>query len=272
MSHRTLEELNEHLQDRDHAILNDLERFRLLTSRQIQRLHFHDGHQTTSAAARASTRVLTRLAGHGLIAHLERRIGGVRRGSAGFIWHLGPSGERLLRKLKGLPARRRYVEPSARFVSHTIGIAELALQLIEADRLHLLGLLSVETEPSTWRTHLSPHGATEWLKPDLYLVTAAGPFEDHWFIEYDQATEHLPVVLRQCQAYQRHFVSGRHQAAHGLFPAVLWVTTNPARADAITRAIATDKTLNPDLFHVTTTERFLGWIAAGPPVGAPTEP
>lgn len=65
-----------------------------------------------------------------LIARLGRRIGGVRAGSSGITWQLASTGERLLRRLHGETKRRRYVEPSAAFVKHTLAVAELAIQLL----------------------------------------------------------------------------------------------------------------------------------------------
>ncbi|PPG15131.1 hypothetical protein C5D36_10250 [Rathayibacter sp. AY1C6] len=94
-------QLESHLTDRDVRVLEDLERFRLLTTRQLQRLHFPakplGPHTSTSAATRGTTRVLTRLEALGAITRLARRIGGIKHGSALTIWQLGPHGGRFLR-------------------------------------------------------------------------------------------------------------------------------------------------------------------------------
>jgi len=60
----------------------------------------------------------------------------------------------------------------------------------------------------------------------------------------------LPVIVRQCQAYEAFRATGRYQAAHGLFPAVLWVTPTEARAAAIRAAVGRTAGLDPALFRV----------------------
>jgi hypothetical protein len=249
----------ETLTERDHQVIRDLESYRLLTSRQIQRLHFDHTHPTATAAIRACNRTLDRLRTAGLVRALERRIGGTRSGSAGYVWYLGPAGDRLLQRLDaqaGQPSRRNYREPSRHFVEHTLAIAELAVQTVEAERHSELEVLALQTEPASWQQSLSRHGTTQTLKPDLRLVTASADYEHHWFIEIDMATEHLPVILRQCAAYEAFRSTGRYQAAHGLFPVVLWVAPTPARAAAILRSAA-KASLEPDLFRACTPTQYL---------------
>jgi hypothetical protein len=218
------------LSERDVAILESLRAHRLLTTTHIRRLHFAYGHATVAAASGATMRVLTRLEDHTLVSRLERRIGGVRSGSSGITWQLGSTGERLLRTMHGYKKRRRYVEPSPAFTAHTLATAELAVRLQELNDRRAIELVSIETEPSCWRSFVGPHGSLEWLKPDLYAVTASGEYEDHWFLEADLATEHPPVVARKARVYQRYAatggppspprpVSGRHMGRPGHGPA-----------------------------------------------------
>lgn len=249
---RPVRVLLELVTDRDLFLIKDLEQFRLLSTRQIQRLRFTN-HSSSSSATRTTIRVLGRLERHGLITRLTRRVGGSLRGSAGTVWQLASTGERLLRFMAGDPARRRYVEPSIQFAAHTLAVADYAIHLIEADRLGMTELLELQTEPDCWREHITESGSREWVKPDLYAVTADASFETHSFIEIDLATEHLPAVLRKCAVYQRHFASGSEQTTTGVFPAVVWITTTSARADKIQAAIRSDPTLTSSLFHATTT-------------------
>lgn len=251
------------LSDRDVAVLESLSTYRLLTTTQVRRLHFTDGHATIGAASGATMRVLSRLESHGLLARLTRRIGGVRAGSSGIVWQLGSTGERLLRTMHGLPKRRRYVEPSPVFTAHTLAVAELAIRLRELASRGAIELLAVETEPSCWRSFLGPHATREWLKPDLSVVTGIGDFEDHWFVEADLATEHPPVIVRKAHVYQRYAATGAHQARHGLFPAVAWVVPDSARQRAVQAALAADPGLQPALFRVATTDEFSGLICSG---------
>jgi hypothetical protein len=244
------------LSERDVAVLESLRAYRLLTTVHIRRLHFAHGHATITAASGATMRVLTRLESHGLVVRNKRRIGGVRAGSAGITWQLGSTGERLLRTMHGEKHRRRYVEPSPAFTAHTVAVAELAITLRELDDASTVELVTLDPEPSCWRSFVGPHGTLEWLKPDLYAVTASADYEDHWFIEADLATEHPPVVVRKAKIYQRYAATGAHQARHGLFPAVVWVVPDTARRLALEGALAADKAIQPELFRVVRADGF----------------
>jgi hypothetical protein len=258
-----LDELTERLTARDLAIVADVERYRLLSSRQIQRLHFTTGHRSSVAAARACTRVLDRLRREDVLAALARRIGGVRKGSAGTVWYLGATGERLQRHLRGLPARRRFGEPSRHFVHHTLAVAELAVVAVEAERAGAFAIQRLDAEPNSWQPYLAPTGTRTVLKPDLALVARSGEFEDHWFLEADLDTEHLPVIVRQARAYAAFRASGRYEAAHGLFPRVVWVAPSQARSAAIRAALGRTSGLPGELFTTCTTADFAAVIAGG---------
>lgn len=265
------------LSDRDRAVLESLRELRLLTTALLRRLHFihqpesaeedgiegpDKGHAAEAAAAVAAMRVLGRLEARGLVARLMRRIGGVRAGSSGIIWQLGATGERLLRVIHGEPRRKRYVEPSALFVDHTLAVAEAAVRLRELDRQGAVELVAVETEPSAWRSFLAPHGARSTLKPDLFAITASGEFEDHWFIEVDRATEHPSVVMRKAQVYERYAATGAHQAEHELFPAVVWVVPDAKRQRALEAALAAERGLTAERYRVVCEADF-GALVAG---------
>jgi hypothetical protein len=265
MSPKDIAALLDRLSERDLAVLQSLRTHRLLTTAHIRRLHFTHGHATLGAASGATMRVLTRLEGHGLIARLGRRIGGVRAGSSGITWQLASTGERLLRRLHGETKRRRYVEPSSDFVQHTLLKAELAIQLHEFHDQRDIELLELQTEPQCWRSFMSPHGTLEWLRPDLYAVTASGDYEDHWFLEADRATEHPPEVVRKAKIYQRYAATGAHQARHGVFPAVAWVVPDTARQAALQAALSADKAVQPDLFRVVALEGFRALIIGDGP-------
>jgi len=259
MTRSDLDTLMDGLTERDCLILGDAEKYRLLTTRHIQRLHFDPVHPTPVASARACSRTLSRLREARVLKALDRRIGGARAGSAGFVWYVGPAGERILRAIDptGASGRRNYREPSRHFVEHTLAIAELAVQAIEAGRHGDLEVLELETEPASWQQSLSLFGILQTLKPDLRLVTARGEYEEHWFIEADLASEHLPVIVRQCAAYESFRATGRYQAPHGLFPAVLWVTPTEARAAAIQAVVGQTADLDPALFRVCTQATYL---------------
>lgn len=241
------------LTERDGRILDDLERFRALSTRLVQRLHFPAGpvglHATVPTATRLANRVLLRLEAHGFIARIKRRVGGPLRGSAATTWHLAATGERLLRARRRDPGRRRYVTPSRDFLAHTLAVAEVAAELREAELRSELDVLELVTEPSCWRPFQSPVGVAT-LKPDLFVVVANAEVEAHVFVEIDRDTEHLPAVIKKCRTYQQYRQTGIAQQASGVFPAVLWVAPDPARARKLSTAIRREADLPADLFTI----------------------
>ena len=266
MTRSDLDTLRDHLTDRDYELLRNVEKFRLLSTKHIARLHFNPIHPTPTASARACIRTLSRLRDALVLKALERRIGGARAGSVGFVWYVGPAGERILQSLDPpvISGRRNYREPSRHFVEHTLAISELAVRTIAAGRQGYLEVLKVQAEPASWQQSFSRFGTALTLKPDLRLVIASDDYEHHWFIEVDMASEHMPVIMRQCAAYEAFRAAGRYQATHGLFPVVLWVVPGSARAEAIRAAVAATTGLDPALFRVCTTGEYLG-VVAGPP-------
>lgn len=269
MTPRDVIRLRERLVDRDHEILESLRTHRIASTAQLRRLHFHRPFASTAAASRATTRVLNRLEGYGLIVRLDQRIGGARGGSNSLAWQLGATGDRYLAVLHGSDTRRRYTEPRATFLEHTLAVTELAVQLVEHSRAGRFELLDLQSEPGCWRAFLGAHGRREILKPDLYVVTAVDGYEDHWFLELDLGTEHPPVVARKALVYQRYAATGAHQAAHEVFPATVWVVLNESRRAALERALASTPGLSAEVFRVITSEAFRDTIRAGgdPPSG-----
>jgi hypothetical protein len=262
MNRRTWSDLVDELSDRDLAILATLRAHRIASTAQLRRLHFVEPFASPAAATRSTQRVLLRLEGHGLIARLTRRIGGVRKGSASIAWHLAAAGERLLARTEG-GKPRKWVEPSTAFAAHSLAVTELAVRLREAVRAGDLESASIEAEPKNWRSFLGQHGRREILKPDLTAVTVTGEFEDHWYLERDMGTEHPPVVARKALVYERYAATGEHQAAHGVLPVVLWVVPSQSRAVALERALRRTPRLTPGSHRVTTLDGFLPTVLAG---------
>ena len=257
--------IDQHLTDRDISLLEDLEQYRLLTVRQIQRLHFPvqplGQHVSAGAATRGTTRILSRLEALGMVARLERRIGGIKHGSSSTIWHLGSAGERFLRTQRGDPVRRRYSEPGLTFVNHTLAVADTAVAIRERAAAGYFDLLVLDSEPACWLTFTGAGGETLTLKPDLFAATADATTETHSFIEVDLGTEHLPAILRKCRLYQRYERTGIEQESRGLFPAVVWLVPTAKRLGAIRNAIAADRALDTGLYWVTTHEQALEQLA-----------
>src|ERR671917_1036586 len=119
----SLTALADQLSERDQAILADLERTRVLTGAQLQRLHFTPNDH--DSRARDRRRVLQRLTDLDLVSTLDRRIGGIRAGSAGHIYTLAPLGRRLqaLQRGQQLTGRLRHLRtPGAPFLNHALAI------------------------------------------------------------------------------------------------------------------------------------------------------
>lgn len=267
-SHGSPDSFLEIFSNRDFLILCDLEEFRLLSTRQIQRLRFEQ-HISISSATRTTVRVLGRLEAHELIVRLKRRVGGAVRGSAANVWQLSSTGERVLRRLRGEPGRRRYIEPSPNFAAHTLAVADFAIDVYELARRASLDVLELETEPDCWRPFTGASGSREWLKPDLFAVVADAESESHSFIETDLASEHVPKILRKCDAYMRYYRAGVEQVGRGLFPAVVWVVPSEERATQLRSAIRGHPGLLPDLFHVHVPADALRVIAPEPTTNPP---
>ena len=118
VSRKRLEKLAEGLSPRDREILCSLQKCRYLTTTQLQRLHFADA-LTNSAALRATERGLLKLKGLGLLANLNRRVGGVRAGSSSYVWALTPVAFKLLYlNTPKEEQRKRFFEPSPVFLQH----------------------------------------------------------------------------------------------------------------------------------------------------------
>lgn len=243
--------LRRSLSERDLEIVASLAECRYLSARQLQRWHFPvgDGGHTAAGADRVARRVMARHVRDGLAVRLQRRIGGVRAGSSGFVYGLGAIGQRVL-ELPG--ARRRTFEPSLAFLDHTLAVAEIVVALIEADRSRQIELLDVQTEPHCWRR--LPDSGDSRLKPDLRLTLATTDRELHWFVEVDRGTVHSPAILRKCHSYVAYFQSGREQDRTGVFPVVVWLTP-PERVAGLRDAIASDTGLPTKLFTVSALEQ-----------------
>lgn len=247
LSANAVADIRSKLPERDLAVLNSLQELRLATTTQLQRLHFHD-HASTGTARRVTRRILTRLINRNLVVRLERRIGGIKAGSAGYIYCLSPTGHRCL----GETTRKRLHEPSTHHVRHTLAITEVVTGLNETARALLLDELDIETEPTCWRTTSIDHLPT--LKPDLFVRLATSEIELSWFVEIDCNTESGNVLRRKLTAYTDYWRTGTEQRERGVFPRTLWVAPDRDRASFIAQIIETTPGLHPEMFEVTTTD------------------
>ncbi|MDM2496001.1 replication-relaxation family protein [Mycobacteroides abscessus] len=255
------------LSTRDIAIIETVAQHRMLSSRQIEILHFD--RNAPSAAGRIARDVLGRLRSMRLIGALDRHIGGTHGGSRGAVHYVDVVGDRLLRDRPGRAARRPH-EPTERFVRHTLAVADAHIELISAHRRGDLELVESSVEPASWRTHTGVGGARLTLKPDLSAETATDNDYVHaWFIEIDLGTESIPTLLRKCHDYEAYRQTGIEQDRHGSFPLVVWSITHrdPAKGEsrrqALADAIARDRRLPSALFRIVAPEQLLPLIRNG---------
>jgi Replication-relaxation len=244
-------ELAAKLTERDLAVLKQVSALRFVSGDQLARLCFV-GSIDPAVNARAARRALLRLVRLGALARLPRQVGGVRSGSAGFVYHLGLGGQRLAIERDWQPERRRRrsLVPGHLFVRHALQVAELHTQLVEGDRSRRFELLELAAEPSCWRSFDGPGGQRQTLKPDSFVRLGLGPYEDSYFIEVDRGTEGSRALERQLQLYAAYAVSGREQAERGVFPRVLWLAPDDQRAGVIADCVARQPRGARELFRV----------------------
>jgi hypothetical protein len=263
ISQRGIEELRHRLSDRDLVILNQVADLRVMSALHIEALHFTTAdHQTQLAAARACRRVLERLVRDRLLVRLERRVGGVRAGSASYVYRLGHTGQRVL-NLEG--PRRRFREPSVLFTDHTLAITQLVVDLTTTSRGGQFELLDLQSEPRCWRHAGGGHGKVT-LRPDLYAIVGTPEYEYRWFIEVDRGSEHLPTLVAKCQAYDDFYRTGTEQRAHGVFPRVCWIVPCDGRANALVERIQKTRRLTPSMFEVTTPRSSIAALSGEMPI------
>jgi len=234
-----LREIESRLTPRDLAVIERVSSLRFVSGAQLARLHFHGGADP-AADARAARRALLRLVGLDVLARLPRAVGGVRAGSAGFVYHLGMAGQRLALDRGWQPERRsrRSITPGQLFVAHALAVAELHTNLTEADRSRRVELLELVGEPACWRSYGGlPNQRPATLKPDSYARLGIGEYEDSYFFEIDRGTEGSRAIEGQLIRYLDYHRSGDEQRARGVFPRTLWLTEDQARADVIAASV-----------------------------------
>jgi hypothetical protein len=232
-----------------------------MSGAQLRELFWPQGSPETGA--RLARRGLARLAKLELLSPLDRRVGGVRAGSAGLSFALGPGGQRLLRA--GSPARRvrRPSTPGERHLAHTLAVTQLYVDLAVLERTRQAELLAFDPEPDCWRSYPGPYGARQVLKPDAYLKLGTPEYEFSWFIEQDMATEAAVTLLGKARRYLDCWRTGTLQAARGVFPRTAWVAPDKARAEIIAEALTRLPAEARKLFVVTTAAEAAALLTGG---------
>ena len=235
LTKRKLQNIAQRLGERDMEILHALERHRYMSTHHLKRLYFTNCLGEL-AALRRCNRTLAKLREYGVIACLNRRIGGVRAGSGAFVWTLTAGGAKLISMRNGCneAMRKRVYEPSTAFLTHTLAVTETIVRLHEMNAKGKLFLTDVKNEPDCWRKYSGMSGEVKTLKPDLCAVTAIGEFEDSWFFELDLNSEAPCIVIRKCLQYCAYYRTGIEQRLTGVFPSVIWIVLDEKRRLSLT--------------------------------------
>lgn len=259
--------LGAELSEPERALLLAVAKLRLASHGQLARL-IDDPNSMASQASRArmARRTLARLSDLGLLARLERRVGGMRAGSLGYCYYLGPAGQRLTAywEGRGLVRGRFRPEPGGRYVRHRLAVSELFVLAWLADRARAVELLTFDVEPDCWRRYLDVYGGQLILKPDAFVRIGVGASEeDRIFVEVDLGSESRMVLARKARAYLDYYASGVEQAAAGAFPRVLLLTSSEARRAAVAELMSRLPEPADRLFAVGLLSDGLRWLAAG---------
>lgn len=223
------------LSDPERALIRDLAELRLASHAQLAALLSSNSAASVASRARIARRVLARLTDAGILGRLERRVGGIRAGSQGYLYYLGPVGQRLVAywEGRGLTRGRFRPEPGGRYVHHRLAVSELYVGLRTWERDGELELEEFQGEPASWRHYLDGFGGQVTLKPDAFVRVGVGAYEERWFVEVDLATESRSVVARKLQSYVDYWHAGHEQETDGVFPRVLLLTLKDARREAL---------------------------------------
>lgn len=257
--------LRQRLSERDLSLLTALQRVRLLSLRQIQRLLVVDG--SPSARTRRAQLLMSRLTKLGVVVRLSRVIGGIRAGSSGYIYGLSALGQAVINATGPLGGRRRRVwESKPYFQDHMLEVSELYVQAVEQHRRGDGDLLAFDAEPAAWRHFTGPDGELVVLKPDAYVRVGMTIVERSAFVEVDLTTEGLPTIQRKNARYIEYWRSGIEEQRRGVFPKVVWLVQTEQRRERIARAIRKLSAETQALFDVgllSTGMRLLGGHVQG---------
>lgn len=241
-----VERLAVELPERDLALVETLDRFRVATASQLRRLHFTSG--TEAANARQAWRRLRALTDLRVVTVLERRIGGGRGGSTEAAFALDVAGQKLGAACGPAGGRRlrRPWTPGNQFLAHAVAVTEL--YVLTRERARGGGeVIAFDAEPQCWRRFTGSGGAAAWLKPDAFVRFGVGTYEHLSFVEVDRATASVPTVARKLRVYRRYWQTGRDQVRFGAFGRVLLLAPDTARrhdlADAVKRQPAAARPL-----------------------------
>jgi hypothetical protein len=226
-----VEQLAERLSPRDWSIISTVNRLRIASALQLERLHFHELTGRSRSVKRAD--VLKRLVIAGVLVPVPRRVGTANRGSARQRYVLDTAGQRLVqlranRESSETQVRRPRV-PGERFVAHSLAVSELYVELVERSRRGGFTVTEFQAEADAYW----PDGARGLIKPDAFVQLERGTMKHYWWYEADMATEDLSTTIRNKLLTYLDFVQRGQFGPDDVVPRVLVGVPDRKRQDGI---------------------------------------
>ncbi len=230
------------LTTREREVLLLLGCYRYLSRDQLAGFVFEKDDLAVKSVNTTSWRILGSLARRGLVAQTERLVGGPGGGSTRLGYYLTVSGVRLARSLDPDLPPRRPAHGGTFLLQHALMTADVALAFRRAARAHPRHeLLDWECD---WQA--AAHLGRSPVVPDARLIYASADHEVDALVEIDLGTEGTRFFARKILRYLDLFRSGEWQKRLPLWPVVLTVTRDDARATALQRCTESVLQSQPD--------------------------
>lgn len=227
-----LAEMRSSLTDTERAILRDVWSMRLGLATDLEQLQ----QLRRPLSTRQFRRTLESLQARRVLFRLSRTVGGTRAGSSGYVYGVGTLGQRLMAASDAEPVKRAWT-PRPSWLTHALAVSRLYVHLRQLEAEGGLTLAVFAAEPGSWRIFTGPEGGQTTLKPDAYVRTETSEYIDTCFIEVDMSTESPATLTRKLDVYRRYWMSGQEQERHGVFPQVLWLVPDDARAAVVASVV-----------------------------------
>ena len=242
------------------AVLGDVRTMRVAAALDLQTLHGLRGE----LRVRPFRRLLKGMADNGVLARLDgRTVGGRRAGSSGYVYVVGPAGQRLLAAEESLPVRRIWT-PRPSWLAHALQVSHLYVMVREWESRYPVVCTAFVAEPGCWRPFPSVSGCAV-LKPDAFIEVRHGEYVDSNFIEVDCGTESTATLRGKLDAYRRYWLGGIEQGRHGVFPRVVWLAPTAKRLDVLADVISQQPDGVSALHRVALYSDALGALTEEPP-------
>jgi hypothetical protein len=226
-----VEQLAERLSTRDSMILLTLNRIRIATGAQLERLHFYELSGRSRSVKRGQ--VLKRLTDTAVVTSVERLIGAAKGGSEQQRYLLDTAGYQLVRlhfnRESPKTRVRRPRVPGDRYIAHAVAITELYVDLVEGARLGRFALGEFQVEADAYW----PDGLGSLLKMDAFVRLERGETADYWWYEADMATEDLMTTIREKLLKYLDFVQRGQLGPDGVIPRVLFGALTAKRREVL---------------------------------------